>query len=120
MRKGHAVLPNAARKIRPYRNRREGLLTEQQTKLLKLLATGMSNGQIGAEMQLTSETIKIYLTRIYQKIHVGARHEATIWAWRNGIADLPPLTKVAPDCGDCPRLGMVKWMQEVIRQDLES
>lgn len=62
-------------------------LTEQERKILTLVAEGASNKDIAAELSLSERTIKNYLSIIFQKLQVNNRTEAAIRAMRDGLVD---------------------------------
>lgn len=65
-------------------------LTEREKVILRLLAEGRSNREIGQELYLTEKTIKQYVTAILQKLHVRNRVEAASLAYRAGLANHEP------------------------------
>ena len=56
------------------------LLTPREERILALVAAGMSNREVGEEMNLSEKTIKHYMTNILQKLRVRNRVEAAIMA----------------------------------------
>lgn len=70
----------------------EGLeqLTQRETEILELLATGLSNKEIGERLFLTEKTIKHYVTNILQKLQVRNRVEAALLAQKSGLAEGKP------------------------------
>jgi len=52
---------------------RLSLLTKQEQRVLKLLATGISNKEIAEELKLSPSTINNHLTNIYMKLSVNSR-----------------------------------------------
>jgi DNA-binding NarL/FixJ family response regulator len=48
-------------------------LNDKEEKILRLIAEGMSNRQIGAAMCLAEGTIKNYVSRIMEKLHASTR-----------------------------------------------
>lgn len=50
-------------------------LTERETRILELLASGKTNKQIGALVFLAEGTVKNYVSRIMQKLHASSRLE---------------------------------------------
>jgi DNA-binding NarL/FixJ family response regulator len=59
-----------------------GELTERERQILELVAIGNSNKEIGHQLHLTEKTIKHYVTKLLQKLHVRNRVEAAILAQR--------------------------------------
>jgi DNA-binding NarL/FixJ family response regulator len=53
-------------------------LNEKEERILRLIAEGMSNRQIGAAMFLAEGTIKNYVSRIMEKLHAGTRTELAV------------------------------------------
>jgi DNA-binding NarL/FixJ family response regulator len=60
-------------------------LTSQEQAVLKKLALGMKNSCISQELVLSNQTVRNYLTRIYEKLDVRSRNEAIVWARENGF-----------------------------------
>ncbi len=63
--------------IRPRRTTRSGLhaLTDSEREIVELAATGRTNRQIAAHLNLTTSTIESHLTRAYQKVGIRSRHQ---------------------------------------------
>jgi two-component system, NarL family, nitrate/nitrite response regulator NarL len=57
-------------------------LTPRELSILELVAAGRSNKQIGAQLKLTENTVKGYMTNILQKLQVRNRVEAAVLAER--------------------------------------
>jgi two-component system, NarL family, response regulator DevR len=57
-------------------------LTEQQLRILSLLAEGMTNREIGARLYLAEKTVKNHVTRILAKLGVQRRTQAALLASR--------------------------------------
>ncbi len=62
-------------------------LTDQEKRILTLVADGASNKDIAIELNLSERTIKNYLSIIFQKLQVNNRTEAAIRAMRDGLVD---------------------------------
>lgn len=62
-------------------------LTDQERKILTLVAEGASNKDIAGDLNLSERTIKNYLSIIFQKLQVNNRTEAAIRAMRDGLVD---------------------------------
>jgi len=57
-------------------------LTEREHQILELVAGGLSNKEIGAQLHLTEKTVKHHMTNILQKLQVRNRVEAALLAQR--------------------------------------
>ena len=57
-------------------------LTEQERKVLALLAEGRTNRQIADELFLAEKTIKNYVSNVLAKLGMSRRTEAAVWAAR--------------------------------------
>jgi DNA-binding NarL/FixJ family response regulator len=67
-------------------------LSHREGEIFKLLATGLTNREIGQRLGVTEKTVKRYLTRIFEKLHVRNRVEAAILS-RNELN--PPVVQEA-------------------------
>lgn len=66
-------------------------LTRREAEILGLLAEGLSNKEIGAELWVSDRTVERHITGLYRKIGAQRRTEATAFALRHGIhASEPP------------------------------
>ena len=63
-------------------------LTEREIQILRLVASGMSNAQIAAELNIAEITVRTHVSRIFDKLHVENRVQAALYALREGIAIL--------------------------------
>ncbi len=57
-------------------------LTEQERRVLHLLAEGKTNRQIADELILAEKTIKNYVSNVLAKLGMSRRTEAAVWAAR--------------------------------------
>jgi DNA-binding NarL/FixJ family response regulator len=62
-------------------------LSEQERRILALVAGGASNRDIAIDLNLSERTIKNYLSVIFQKLQVNNRTEAAIRAVRDGLVE---------------------------------
>lgn len=65
------------------------LLTAREVDILLLLAQGMSNEEIAAELVVEVSTVKSHLARMMPKIGVRSRLQAVVWAYQNRIVTVP-------------------------------
>jgi DNA-binding NarL/FixJ family response regulator len=64
------------------------LLTELELDVLRLVAQGLPNSDIGDQLGLTEKTIRNRLTLIFNKLHLNNRVQAALYALRRGLASL--------------------------------
>ena len=60
-------------------------LTVREQEVLRFLVQGKSNKEIAAQLNVTADTIKEHLIRIFRKIDAHDRTEAAVWAVRKGL-----------------------------------
>jgi DNA-binding NarL/FixJ family response regulator len=53
-------------------------LTDREKEILTLVAEGLTNREVGAQLHLAEKTIKHYMTNVLQKLHVRSRVEAAL------------------------------------------
>ncbi len=64
------------------------VLTERELDVLRLLARGAANKEIGAALHISESTVKTHVANIFQKLDVGDRTEAVTAALRRGLLTL--------------------------------
>src|SRR5450756_846749 len=65
-------------------------LTERELEILRLAAKGLGNKEIARQLILSVPTVKAHLVNIFNKIGVGSRTEAVLYAVRKGWVELEP------------------------------
>jgi two-component system NarL family response regulator len=60
-------------------------LTDREQEVLRLVARGMSNKEIGEELGISPLTAKAHLSSILEKLRLRGRVEAAAWAIRHGL-----------------------------------
>ena len=63
-------------------------LTAREIELTSLLLRGKANKQIAHEAGLTTGTVKTYLNRVFQKLHVSTRYELMAY-WYQTMKTVP-------------------------------
>jgi DNA-binding NarL/FixJ family response regulator len=76
-----------------------GMLSERETEVLVLVARGLSNRLIAAELGLSEATVKRHLANVYQKIGVNSRSEAVRMALMEQWIGLGAITSSADGDG---------------------
>jgi DNA-binding NarL/FixJ family response regulator len=61
-------------------------LTPRETQVLRLVAMGLSNREIGDALSISVETVKEHVQNLLRKVEVSDRTQAAVWAIRHGLA----------------------------------
>ena len=75
----------SAMKIRQVVDDDEVPLTQRETQVLRHVALGLSNKEIGRSLEISVETVKEHVQNILRKIAVSDRTQAAVWAVRKGL-----------------------------------
>lgn len=84
------VFPEALRRLvaargRPERRAALARLTERETEVLRLVAAGLSNAEIAAQMVVGVETVKTHVGNVLTKLDARDRTQAVIAAYESGF-----------------------------------
>ncbi len=74
------LLAAALRKSNRPANATEAGLTDQEKRILELIAGGLSNKVIGKELDIAEGTVKVHVKHILRKLGLRSRVEAAVWA----------------------------------------
>ncbi len=74
-----------AMKIRQVMDDDDVPLTQRETQVLRHVALGLSNKEIGRSLEISVETVKEHVQNILRKITVSDRTQAAVWAVRKGL-----------------------------------
>jgi DNA-binding NarL/FixJ family response regulator len=93
---GEALLsPSVTRKVIAHFARRQrrrppstlDSLTAREMDVFRLIASGLSNAEIGRELFISDTTVKTHVTRLLQKLQVRDRAQAIVLAYQIGLFD---------------------------------
>ena len=71
-------------------------LTDREREVLGLVARGWSNRKVAAELFIAENTVKNHVRNILDKLHLGSRTEAAMYAVRGGLIADPALDCAEP------------------------
>jgi two-component system, NarL family, response regulator DevR len=63
-------------------------LTEQEVKILRLVAEGLTNKEIGSRLFLSEKTVRNYVSTILSKLNVTSRAQAAAFSVQHGLNQL--------------------------------
>jgi DNA-binding NarL/FixJ family response regulator len=66
----------------------DSALTPRETDILRLVAAGNANKEIGAQLSMTEETVKSHMRNIFSKLGAKDRTHALAIGFKRGIIDL--------------------------------
>jgi DNA-binding NarL/FixJ family response regulator len=83
------VIKQFTRIARPAPPKELGELTAREHDILRLIADGLSNAEIGRQLYISETTVKTHVTHILQKLGLRDRVQAIVLAYQTGLT--PPL-----------------------------
>jgi DNA-binding NarL/FixJ family response regulator len=86
----HRVISQFARIRRPAPPSELEELTSREMEVLRLIARGLSNAEIGEQLFITDTTVKTHVTHVFQKLNLRDRVQAVVFAYETGIVDGGP------------------------------
>ncbi|MGH7791024.1 MAG: response regulator transcription factor, partial [Thermodesulfobacteriota bacterium] len=60
-------------------------LTETETKIVKLVFTGLANKDIAKDIYLSEKTVKFHLYKIFKKLSVKNRSQLILYGFHKGL-----------------------------------
>ena len=71
--------------IEPANEQTVRTLTTRELEVLRLVAQGMSNGEIGAELHLAESSIKTHVSHLLAKLGLAQRVQLVVLAYETGL-----------------------------------
>ncbi len=94
-------------------------LTKRESQLVALLSQGLKNKEIATTLQISEGTVKVYLSRLFQKVGVKDRFELALYGLRNlqnmaneSTTDSSPQAKLAGRRGP----GQTQWLRSLVME----
>ena len=84
---GLLVKVAATMKIRKKPDDPQSSLTKRELQVLRHIALGLSNKEIGNSLEISVETVKEHVQNILRKIEASDRTQAAVWAIRQGLVE---------------------------------
>jgi two-component system, NarL family, response regulator LiaR len=63
-------------------------LTDRESEVMRLLATGLANKEIGRDLRISEDTVKTHVSRILAKLGARSRTQAVLQAMRMGLVEV--------------------------------
>jgi DNA-binding NarL/FixJ family response regulator len=82
------VDPRAAASLRPRRSTsdRDKRLSQREIEVVRLIAEGLSNREIGRRLVVAEKTIRNHVSNVFVKLRVSTRSQAAVYAIKAGLA----------------------------------
>ena len=81
----HAVLAAAGHHVQAVKRERPAGLSRREVEVLRLLARGLPNREIAAQLYVAPDTVKRHVQHIYDKTGLATRAGATLFAMENAL-----------------------------------
>lgn len=91
------VIKQFARIARPTPPKEFDELTTREQEVFRLIASGLSNTEIGQKLYIGDTTVKTHVTHILQKLNLRDRVQAVVLAYRTGLFETDTQQPTSPD-----------------------
>ena len=81
-------------------------LTQREGQLVSLLSQGLKNKEIATTLMISEGTVKVYLSRLFQKVGVKDRFELALFGLKNLTTGQLPSTEKGARGGASPMPGL--------------
>jgi DNA-binding NarL/FixJ family response regulator len=65
-----------------------GLLTDREDEVLRLVAKGLTNRQVGEQLFISAKTVSVHMSNVLSKLGVSGRAEAVAVAHQRGLLEV--------------------------------
>ncbi len=91
-------------------------LTRRESQLVSLLSQGLKNKEIAATLSISEGTVKVYLSRLFQKVGVKDRFELALYGLRNfqNIRGEPPQLAARPGADEGRSPVRTQWLRSLV------
>ena len=101
-----------------FSNARAVSLTRREGQLVSLLSHGLKNKEIAATLFITEGTVKVYLSRLFQKLGVKDRFELALFGLKNMptasvLLEMPQPQPIQPQRKDA---GQAQWLRSLVME----
>ncbi|MCC7175587.1 MAG: response regulator transcription factor [Bryobacterales bacterium] len=93
-------------------------LTRRESQLVSLLSQGLKNKEIAATLFISEGTVKVYLSRLFQKLGVKDRFELALFGLKNmpggeALVEMPPQRVPLPERREA---GQSQWLRSIVME----
>jgi DNA-binding NarL/FixJ family response regulator len=94
-------------------------LTKRESQLVSLLSQGLKNKEIATTLSISEGTVKVYLSRLFQKVGVKDRFELALYGLRNlqNMSGEPSALNPLPQhtmLGGARDPGQMQWLRSLV------
>jgi len=93
-------------------------LTRRESQLVSLLSQGLKNKEIAATLFISEGTVKVYLSRLFQKLGVKDRFELALFGLKNmpggeALVEMPQPRMTLPERREA---GQSQWLRSIVME----
>lgn len=74
-------------------------LTEKEAEVFRLVAAGLTNDQIAAEIETGTDNVKMHIRSIFRKVGADSRTMAVSLGFRTGLLDTEEIDELCKQLG---------------------